>query len=244
MFSVTRILLTALLLAPAPPLLAQTVADPAGHWEGAIHTPNMAVNIEIDLAKNSTGELAGTFGQPAETLKGFPLANIVLDGRLIGFQIKGSAPADRMFKGALSADGETMSGQYSQGGHTMPFKLNRTGDPRIEPPARSAAIGKELEGTWKGTLDVNGAQRTLVVTLTNQPDGTSAGTFVNVEEALEIPIAAITQKASSVTLDVKAVGGSYSGVLNGDGTELVGTLTQGSAALPLTLRRSATEGKK
>ena len=68
---------------------------------------------------------------------------------------------------------------------------------------------------------------------------------MNVDEGLEIPIATITQKASSVTLDVKAVGGSYSGALNAERTELVGTLTQGPASLPLTLRRAAAvEGKK
>ena len=89
----------------------------------------------------------------------------------------------------------------------MPFSLTRTGDARIEAAARSAPIGKELEGTWHGTLDVNGIQRRLVLTMANQPDGTATGTFVNVEEGLEIPITTITQKASSVTLDVKTVGG-------------------------------------
>jgi hypothetical protein len=62
---------------------------------------------------------------------------------------------------------------------------------------------------------------------------------------LEIPIAAITQKASSLTLDLKAVGASFSGALNADATELAGTYTQGPLALPLTFRRSsATEAKK
>jgi hypothetical protein len=55
---------------------------------------------------------------------------------------------------------------------------------------------------------------------------------------LEIPITTITQQSSSVTLLLNVVGGSYSGALNRDGTELVGTLTQGTAVLPLTFRRS------
>ena len=57
-------------------------------------------------------------------------------------------------------------------------------------------------------------------------------------EGLEIPITTITQKASSVTLDVTTVGGSYAGALNAEGTELAGTWTQGSATLPLTFRRT------
>ena len=47
----------------------------------------------------------------------------------------------------------------------------------------------------------------------------------------------ITQDASKVTLDIKAVAGGYTGVLNAEGTELAGTLKQGSVTLPLTFRK-------
>jgi hypothetical protein len=48
-----------------------------------------------------------------------------------------------------------------------------------------------------------------------------------------------------VTLDLKAVGASFSGALNPDATELAGKYSQGSLVLPVTFRRStATEGKK
>ena len=49
--------LATLLLLPAPSLLAQPAVDPSGHWEGTIQAqPNMAVKVEIDLAKNGKGE--------------------------------------------------------------------------------------------------------------------------------------------------------------------------------------------
>jgi hypothetical protein len=109
----------------------------------------------------------------------------------------------------------------------------------IQAPARSAAIPTELEGTWNGTLDVNGMQMRIVLTLANQPDGSATGSLANLDQgALEVPIAAITHKGSSVTLDVTAVGGSYSGALNSDVTEMAGTWSQGTLTLPLTLRRA------
>jgi hypothetical protein len=240
----TRILLfTALLLSPATSLLAQTPAvDPSGHWEGAIHVSGMEVRMEIDLVKAGIGGLAGTFGQPDQHLTGLPLANFAVDGRSITFQIKGGAPGDRVFKGELSTDGASMSGDFaSHQVGTVAFTLTRNGNPRIEATHRSAAIGKELEGTWNGALDANGIVIRLVLTMSNQPDGTATGSVVNIDEGLELPITTITQKASSVILEVKAVGGSYSGALSSEGTELVGTLTQGSAAMPLTFRR---EGKR
>jgi hypothetical protein len=234
----TRMLVAVmLLLVPPPSLRAQPAADPSGHWEGTVHAPNMEVKIEIDLAKNNKGELAGTFGNLEQNVKSLPLSSFAVDGQSIRFQIKG-APGERTFQGTLSADGQSLSGDYTQAGHAMPFTLSRTGDPRIEAPVRSAAIAKELEGTWNGTLDVNGTRRRLVLAMSNQPDGTVTGSIVNVDEGLEIPITTITQRASGVALDLKAVGGSYTGALNAEGTELVGTWTQGTATLPLKFQRA------
>jgi hypothetical protein len=75
--------------------------------------------------------------------------------------------------------------------------------------------------------------------MSNQPDGTSTGSLASLDEEIEVPVA-ITQKAASLTLDVKAIGSSYSGVLDQARTELVGTYTtQSGVALSLTFRRSA-----
>jgi hypothetical protein len=204
----------------------------------------MEVNFEIDLAKNSSGQIAGAFAQPSENLKGLALANIAVDGTAVRFQIKGT-PGERAFKGSLSADGKSISGTFTQGGNSIPFNLARTGDAQLEAAVKNPPIPKELEGVWNGTLDAKGKQVRAILTLSNQSDGSSTGAIVTVDDGLEIPIAAITQKASSLTLDLKAVGATFSGSMNADATELAGTYTQGPLALPLTFRRSsATEAKK
>jgi hypothetical protein len=204
--------------------------------------PNREVSIEVDLAKNARGELAGTFSNPARNLKGFPLASVTVEGNAIRLLIKANSGGGT-FEGVLSGDGRSMSGTFNttEGGYSIPFGLTRTGDARIEAAATSAPIGKELEGTWHGALVANGKQVRLVLTLSNHPDGT--GSILQVDEGLDVPIATITQKASSLTLDITAVGGSYSGTLNADGTELAGTWNEGQVSLPLTFRRAA-EGKQ
>lgn len=37
------------------------------------------------------------------------------------------------FKGTLSKDGKSLSGQFTQSGQVIPFALTRTGDARIKP---------------------------------------------------------------------------------------------------------------
>ena len=244
----TRILpLAALLLFPAHFFMAQTAAEPldpwAGHWEGTAQIPNMEMKIEIDLAKNSKGELAGTFGNPAQNVKGLPLSTVAVEGRSVRLVLKAGKEVST-FVGVLSADGKSISGDASQGAESVPFSLTRTGDARIAPAPKSPPIGKELEGTWNGTLDVGERHVRLVLKMANQPDGTATGTIVSLDgSGMELPIA-MTQKASSVTIDVTSVGISYVGVLNAEGTELVGKWTEGSAVLPLTFRRAAPEAKK
>jgi hypothetical protein len=225
------------LLFAANSLFAQTPVDPSGHWEGTIHAPHMEVAIEIDLTKNSKGQLAGTFGQPAQHVKGLPLATVVVEGRSVRFTIK-AGPEASSFAGVLSADGKSISGDISQGSGSLPLVLTRTGDARIVSVARSSAIGKEFEGTWHGALDVEGRQMRVILTMTNQPDGTASGTIVSPDgSGVEIAVA-MKQNATNLTVDVTSVGASFTGALNAAG-ELVGTWTQGSSALPLTLKRTA-----
>jgi hypothetical protein len=201
-----------------------------GHWEGAVQTPDSAIAVEVDLAKNSQGQLIGTLGNPAQHLKGLALSDIAIDGKSVQFQVKGT-PGERAFKGTLS-DGKSMSGQYTQAGYLLAFNLVRTGEAQFDAAPKNAAITKELEGTWKGTSSSGGELR---MTLANQPDGTSTGSIVNVEEGLEIPITAIVQKGSSVTLEVKAVGASFAGEIAAN--DLTGTLTEDGSSRPLVFKR-------
>ena len=234
----TRSLVVAsLLLPPASSLHAQTAADPSGHWETTLKIPNMEIKAEVDLARNGKGEFAGTFSQPEQGVKGLPLSTVAVDGRSVRFVVKGG-PEPATFDGSLSDDGKSIAGKVTQAGQSIPFTLTRTGDARIAAVPKSAAIGKELEGTWNGALDVNGMQMRLIVKMANQADGTSAGTVASPDgSGMEIPIA-ITHKAPNVSLDVPSVGASFAGALNAAGTEIAGTWKQQQMSMPLTLKRA------
>ena len=231
------LVIAAVPLSPLP-LSAQTAPDPSGHWEGVVHVPDNALTIEIDVTRNKKGELAGTFGQPGDGVKGLPLATVGLEGKSLRFVVKGGEGA-ATFVGVISDDGKSMAGDLAQAGYTIPFTMTRTGDARIAPAPKSPPIAKELEGTWTGTLNVDGKQLRLELKLANGHDGTSSGTIVSPEgSGVEIPIA-MAQDASRLSIAVASVGASYVGVLNAAGTEMVGTWTQKSSALPLTFRRAS-----
>ena len=231
-------LLGVLLLSPLPCLRAQANSDPSGHWEGAIHAPFAEVNIEVDLAKNAAGAFVATYGNLNDNLKGFPLANVVIEERAVRMVLK--ANGGGTFEGKLSADAKSIPGIFTtaEGGFSVAFDLTRIGDARIELAPKSPPIGKQIEGVWNGTMDVDGTQRRYVLTMLNQPDGASTGNIVNVDDGLKIPVSNIKQRASILTFD--AVGGSYTGTLDPQGVQLAGTYRQGPLALTLIFERAAT----
>jgi hypothetical protein len=55
---------------------------------------------------------------------------------------------------------------------------------------------------------------------------------------LIIPVT-VTQKGSSITLATAVTPLSFSGALNADGSELAGTVRQGTVEVPLLFRRAA-----
>ena len=238
MRALTRTMLLVVCLVPhSTGLQAQATTDPSGHWVGMVVGPNVQVEVEIDLARNAKGEFAGTFNQPQQGIKGLPLATVAVDGRSVRFVVKGGETPSK-FDGMLSEEGTSLAGDVTIDAYALTFTLKRTGDAQISTPPKNAPISKELEGTWSGALALGDRQMRLVVKMANRSDGTATGTIVSPDgSGVEIPIG-IVEKARNVTIEVAPVGASFAGVKNADGTELVGTWTQRSSQLPLTLHRA------
>ena len=230
-----RTLLVVSLLATATTVGAQGL-DPSGHWEGTITLPGGDIPFQVDVAKNAQGALVATYSRPENNLKGLPLANVALDGRRVTFEL--TVDGGVRFYGTLDADGKTIAGDVTARIGNAPFSMSRAGDAQIAPAPKNATVGNELEGTWEGTLSLQGVNLRLVLRMTNHADGTSAATIVSVDQGgIELPLA-ITQKAATVTLNTPAIGGDFfSGALNAAG-ELAGTFSQGPVTTTLTFVRS------
>lgn len=236
--SVTRLMLLVGLLVPglvAAEPAAEPAVDPSGHWEGTIQAPNRAVAFEIDLGRNTRGELHGTFGSPAQGENGLPLATVGVSGRELSFAVNATAGGGT-FRATLADDGATMDGAFTlaQGG-SVAFQMHRTGDARFAPPPRSPPISKRLAGRWTGTVTAEGKQLTIALAMANQPDKTATGAITS--QGMELPVA-ISETGSRVRIDVPSVGASFTGELDAAGAQLVGTWKQRSASLPLTFRRA------
>jgi hypothetical protein len=208
-----------------------------GTWSGAVEIPDHALAMEIDLDKVADGWI-GSISIPAQNASGIPLEAIAFTNGKCTFRIKG-APGAPTFTGTLTADGKTMSGDFTQGPGTVPFKFSRTGDPKVELVKNNPAVAKDFLGRWEGTLEAGQSLR-LVLKMSNDASGAKA-VLISVDQGdVEIPVSAIDQKDSKLTLVVKMVGGKYEAEINKEGSELSGTWSQGGNSLPLKLKKAAT----
>jgi len=228
----------ALCVASVLPVWAQDGAR--GHWSGSVEVPNQTLAMEVDLDKGPNGWI-GSISIPAQNASGFPLDAIAFTNGKWTFRVKG-APGDPTFTGTLSADGQTMRGDFTQGPGTFPFKFSRTGDPKVEEAKASRAVAKEFLGTWEGALEGPGLR--LVLKISNDATGANAVLISLDQGGIEIPVSAISQKDSKLTLQVKMIGGQYEAGINKEGSELNGTWTQSGNGLPLTLKKAAAGDKK
>jgi len=223
-----------LLLASALPARAQSGPDPSGHWEGSVQAPGTAVPFELDLAKRPNGGFDGTLTVAAQKIKSLPLTNVAVEGSSVVFH----ARSDQPFSGVLSDDRQSITGEFLISGNALPFTLARSGEARIQSPAASAPIAKELEGTWTATVVAEGVERHLVMTLENHPNGTASGRVVNVDEGgLTLPVA-IAHEGKQITIETLPIASTFVATLNDAATELEGTVTQGPATARVTFRRT------
>lgn len=231
----TRILLVVSLLVAPTAARAQAV-DPSGHWEGGITIPGGEIPFQVDLSKNAQHALSATYSRPEEHLKGLPMTNVTLDGRAIAFELP--VEGGIKFQAIVSADGKKISGDVTAAIGTAPFSLTRTGDAQVAALPRNESVAKELEGTWNGTLSIQGRNLRLVLRMSNQPDGTASAAITSVDQGgIEFPLG-LTQKAGTLTLNTPAIGGDFfAGALNGAG-ELAGTFSQGPVTAPLIFVRA------
>ena len=218
---------------------AQPAGTVAGHWEGAITLPGTELAVRVDLDKTADA-WAGTIDIPVQALRGFKLGDVTVKDAAVSFTMP-AIPGDPKFAGKLAADAKTINGEFTQGGQTFPFKLERKAkstNASGETPSKGV-VGKGLVGYWQASLKPSPViELRLVLEVTNTPAGQPTGVIVSVDQGkVRIPVTAFTEKDGAVHLETSSVGGTFDGKVSADGSEIVGEWQQGGGKTPLIFKR-------
>lgn len=217
-----------LVLGPPPLLSDADIAKFSGSWVGKLVAGAGAeLAIVFRFQRDASGKLQAVLDSPDQGARDIPITDITLiDGKL-SFNI----PAVRG-KYTATLNGDAMEGQWSQG-QSMALNMKR-GEyqaPVITVALDEAALTK-LAGSWRGTL----GPLTIVLRFTKTADG-KAQAFLDSpnQGAKDLPVTAATLDGDLLKIEVKAVGGNYSGQLAGN--TINGTWTQLGQGNPLNLTK-------
>ncbi len=143
LLSRTFVLLAVLVLTAQADAARAAEPDIAGRWRGAIKVPGAELKIDIDFV-GKAGDWKGDISIPAQGAVDLPLAEIRFTDGTVSFRLPG-IPGDPAFRGKPSADGASITGDFTQGGQTMPFELSRGADAGQEAGERLAGFDEFVE---------------------------------------------------------------------------------------------------
>jgi len=126
---------------------ASEAPDVAGHWEGKINLPGTPLGIDVDFVFQG-GVWTGDISIPMQNAEDLPLAELQVDGGSVAFQIKG-IPGTPTFKGTVSDDGKSISGDFTQGGMSAPFELKSGIDLAAKATQALDGFGAVIDQTLK-----------------------------------------------------------------------------------------------
>lgn len=194
-----------------------------------------------DLSDESGQGWIGSIIIPGFGVKGAPLVDLKGKGSDLAFAIKGALGNERAglaeIKAHLTTDGH-LSGEFRQGGNTAPFVLEKTGPAQVELPPRNTAVGKELEGEWKGQYEMMGYPRQVTLKFANRgADGASLEFTIVGKKTNNVPVSLVTQEGDFLSIKSDEFGITYEGRFRKETNEIKGTITQGPFEVPLMMRR-------
>lgn len=236
MFKYSRIVICACLLLFAVSSLP--AASVEGNWLGTLHVGPQTLRLALHLTRNDDGQLAGTLDSLDQGAMGLKIDSATLEGNQLKFRM--SAPP-ASYSGAVSKDGQSIKGAWSQGPLTASLVFERAEKGARPQPVSGLFSDPELEriaGTWQGRL-VAGQMNLRIVIRVEKQDGGHKVTLQSPDQGpAHIPVSEITVKDKAVRFAVRGIGGSFKGTLNGGSTRMSGTWSQGGNTLPLSLEQT------
>ncbi len=132
----------------------------AGEWEGAISLPGIDLGILVRFS-GPNDSLQATIDIPMQMAKGLPLTNVRTDPPSVHFELP-AGPGLAIFEGTVA--GDSIGGNFRQGGVTARFRLHRKGEPKSLAPVPPPPYREEEVHVPNGDV-------TLAGTLSLPPKG-------------------------------------------------------------------------
>ncbi len=228
-----RKLMKGVLMAAAQVVAAACFAsaqDIAGDWQGTLSANGAELRLVLHITKSDNGALKATLDSVDQNANGIPVSSISLKDSKLSLSVDA---VHGSYEGKVAADGNTISGTWSQG---QPLALDFK---RATAPVKTEhepAKPSDIDGTWMGSLDTGTIKLRIVLHIVNTEDGLTATLDSPDQGAKGLPVTSVTRDGAALKMEAKQLGGVFEGKIAADRSLIEGTWTQGGANLPLVLK--------
>lgn len=96
-----------------------------GNWEGSLNIQGTEIPVIFHIKKDSTGKLTATFDSPKQQAFNLACSGVNVNGDSLVLLMK---MLGGKYEGLLSADKKSVTGNWSQGGGSLPLDLKKTSE--------------------------------------------------------------------------------------------------------------------
>ncbi|MDB6028736.1 MAG: hypothetical protein JWM68_4959, partial [Verrucomicrobiales bacterium] len=218
----------------------RTDSDLQGVWQGTLGGTFRDLKLSFKIAEPTNGMFRAELDNPQQGFNRQPVS-VTYDRpgvKLIPLS------GDGMFEGTFSNDRAELAGNWMQAGVPTPVTFRRTNatEPAGEPEKNYIATSDaDVQGHWKGSIDINGAKFGATFHIALLPDRTFSASLTSLDLGAtdEVPASTVRCTAPKVSLEWKSLDLAFNGgVKNG---KLTGVLSQAGMGIPVELTRSKTK---
>lgn len=224
-------LLSALLftLAAAAPAGAQTIA---GDWQGTLSIGGVQLRLILHLTPDTKGGFTATLDSPDQGANGIPAGTVSFADASLKVdipQIMGS------YEGKANTGVTAITGTFSQAGMSFPLDLAR---PSPQSTVKRVPKPSDIDGDWDGVITAGGNALRVVFHVATFEDGMTVTMDSPDQGVRGITVGGVTRTGAKLDLEMKQLGGGFSGTIDAGLTSIDGTWTQLGNSLPLVLKRA------
>lgn len=209
----------------APNAGAKKTASPvAGDWQGTLEAGGQQLHLALHIKQAADGTLSATLDSLDQGANGIVIDKISFQNGTLSFS---SSAIHGSYEGKLTAN-STIEGTWNQG-QALPLNFKR------------ATKASSIDGYWLGTLEAGSAKLRTLFRITTTPEGLQA-TVTSIDQGGgAIPVTSVKRDGLNITMEVKDVGGSFTGTFDQALTKIEGTWSQRGKSLPLTVNKTDPE---
>jgi hypothetical protein len=216
----------------AAPAATPAGASIAGDWNGSLNTGGATLRLVLHIATAKDGAFTGTLDSLDQSVMGIPITTITLKDSKLALTID---TVHGTYEGQVKPDGSGIDGTWTQ---TQPMTLNFARGPAAAAAGPEPAPPSDIDGTWAGTLDVNGTTLHILLKVTNTADGLTAKVQSPDQSPAWLTASAVKRESGTLTASFAALQAEFSGKIASDLSSIDGTFSQGGGSLPLVLKRA------